>query len=406
MSDTRADDNALPPDELPAPELKKARKFTRPEHVRGIYLTAWTAGLIERRDSLIKLVNDTELNAMVVDIRDTGTVFWRTGIKDIEESKAQQVAVTRPEEFMDLLEKNDIYPIARIACFLDDYVTVKYPDRAVQTEDGKIWRDRAKHAWLDPYNKKNWELIADLTTFAMDLGFQEIQLDYVRFPSEGKVTSTVYPAKKDWPDKEALPGDVIVAFGEYIRKKVKARNLEISADVFGIISSGGYDQGIGQTLDKISAPFDVICPMIYPSHFAKGEYGVKEPNKSPYDITYKSLRDYRKKLPEMNVRPWLQDFSIYGVTYGKKEVQDQILAAKEHGYEEYLLWNPRNRYTEDAVKDNSKLLAEKIKKDKASGKKEVVSGDEPEASEKLKENNSAEHRPLRSSRLIMVSYTQ
>lgn len=325
-----SDDNTPPAKELEAPQIAKTRTFARPEFVRGIYLTAWTAGEKDKRDALIKLVNDTEINAMVIDIRDTGTVFWRTGIKDIEESKAQQVAVTKPEELMDLLEKNKIYPIARIACFLDDYVTVKYPERAVQTTEGKIWRDRAKHAWLDPYNKKNWEMLANLATFAMDLGFQEIQLDYVRFPSEGKVAGTVYPAKKDWPDKDVVPGDVIVAFANHIREKVKTRKLEISADVFGIISSGNFDQGIGQTIDKISKPFDVICPMIYPSHFAKGEYGVKEPNKNPYDITFKSLRDYRAKLPEMKVRPWLQDFSIYGVTYGKKEVQSQILAAKEH----------------------------------------------------------------------------
>ncbi|MBI3734891.1 hypothetical protein HY256_00040, partial [Candidatus Sumerlaeota bacterium] len=292
-----------------------------------------------------------ELNSVVIDIRDSGSVFWATGIKVAEESGAEQVAVWHPEKLFDRLEKHKVYPIARIACFLDDYITVKHPDRAVQTADGKVWTDKHHHHWLDPYNKKNWEFLGALADFAMDQGFQEIQLDYVRFPSEGKVTDTVFPAKKDWPNPKDEPADVIVAYANYIRERVKTRGRYISADIFGIISSNSSDQGIGQFLEKIAVPFDSISPMVYPSHFADGEYGIKKPNSNPHDVTYKCLRDYTRRLPGKNVRPWLQDFSIYGVKYGKAEVQAQIKAARENGYTEYLLWNPRNRYTEEAVID-------------------------------------------------------
>ncbi len=333
-----------------------SRKFERPEKIRGVYLTAWSAGNAEKMDYILGILDRTELNSVVIDIRDTGEIFWRTGIELAEKTGATTVAVGKPDLLFDKLEKRKAYPIARIACFLDDFITVKEPDRAVQTADGKLWRDRNKHAWLDPYNKKNWEFLGSLADFAMDQGFQEIQLDYVRFPSEGSVSKTVYPAKNDWHDPNHEASDVIAAFAEFIRERVKKRGLHLSADVFGIVSSRSDDQGIGQKLEKIHKPFDAISPMVYPSHFADGEYGVKKPNSNPYDITYKCLRDYTRRLPGVNVRPWLQDFSIYKVDYGKKEVQAQIKAARENGYDEYLLWNPRNRYTESAVVDTSGLV--------------------------------------------------
>jgi hypothetical protein len=329
--------------EPPAPE-PRFKAFKKPEMVKGLYLTAWGAGSSKRLDNMIALLEKTELNSLVIDVRDAGEMYFKTGIKLADESGANHIAVVNHEKMFEKLEKGGVYPIARISCFRDEFVPLKFVDLAVQTPDGKPWRDRSGHEWLDPYNKKNWDYIAETVEWAIDAGFPEVQLDYVRFPSEGKSSTQRFPAKDSYPNKDAKPEDVIAEFAKYIRDKVKAKGAAYSADIFGIISSGKADQGIGQELEKVSEPFDVISPMVYPSHYAKGEYGIADPNVKPYEIVKKSLADYKKKLPGKPLRPWLQDF--FG--YGKAEVHAQIRAAKELGYDEYLIWNARNRYTESA----------------------------------------------------------
>lgn len=331
--------------------------FTRPQHVRGIYLTAWSAGSKKKIDNTLAMFKRTGLNTMVIDIRDSGQMYVKTGLAWADESHATMVGISHPKELLKKLSAAGVYPIARIACFRDNYVPLKHPDMAVQVGGGRPWQDRSKHMWLDPYNQKNWDYIGSVVDFAMDLGFPEIQLDYVRFPSEGKSSTQIFPAKKRFGDPKALPEDVIKKFAEAMREKVKKRNGTISADIFGIISSGMSDQGIGQELEKVAAPFDVISPMVYPSHFAKGEYGIKDPNDEPYLIVKKSLKDYQKRLPNKSIRPWLQDFSL-GRKYGAEDVKAQIRAAAEVGYNDFLLWNAGNRYTEAAhSREKSKAVA-------------------------------------------------
>lgn len=284
---------------------------------------------------------------MVIDVRDSGEMYFKTGIPLAKEANAESVAVPRPAVLFQSLVKHKIWPIARIACFRDNFVPKKHPELAVQLPGGKVWKDRSGNTWLDPYSKRNWDYIARTVDFALDIGFPEIQLDYVRFPSEGKSSTQIFPGKADYEDKKAMPEDVVAAFAHYIGDKVRARHATYSADIFGIISSSKRDQGIGQELEKIAEPFDLISPMVYPSHFHKGEYGIADPNRSPYAIIVKSLGDCKKRLPNKTVRPWLQDFSL-GYPYGAKEVQAQIKAAHDVGYDDYLLWNARSRFTEAA----------------------------------------------------------
>ncbi|MCO5296436.1 MAG: putative glycoside hydrolase [Fimbriimonadaceae bacterium] len=343
-----------PPRQAQAPTPPPPPRFPKPEHVRGIYLTAWKAGESKMLDNVLAMVARTEINAIVIDVRDAGHVYFKSDIPLAVESGAQTVAVVKPDRLFDTLEKAKVYPIARIACFRDDFVPNVRKELAVQLADGRAWKDGSGHTWLDPYNKENWEYIGKIVDFALDLGFPEIQLDYVRFPSEGKASTQVFPAKKAYPDSAASPTQVVSAFAHFIRDRVKKRSAVFSGDIFGIVSSGSGDQGIGQELEMIAEPFDLICPMVYPSHFAKGEYGIRDPNSSPHAIVAKSLGDYARRLPQKHLRPWLQDFSL-GVKYGKDEVRAQIKAAREMGYSEYLLWNPLGRYTEAGMKDNSDL---------------------------------------------------
>ncbi len=332
-----------------------ASTFTKPDHVRGIYLTAWSAGSKTKMTKVFAMMKGSMLNTVVIDVRDEGQMYWKTGIPLADDSKATQLAVARPKELFDQLKENKLYPIARIACFRDNYVTKKHPEMAIQDDKGHAWHDRRGFYWLDPYNKDNWKYIAQTVDFALDQGFPEIQLDYVRFPSEGKSNSQRFPGKEKFGWKTESPEDVIAAFAGFIRDRVRARGALISADIFGIISSTQNDQGIGQRLEKVAAPFDVISPMVYPSHYHAGEYGVKFPNSQPYEIISKSLADFKKRVPKVVIRPWLQDFSIPvpgqpRVKYGKTEVLAQIKAAHDLGIDDFLMWNAGNRYTDAAYR--------------------------------------------------------
>lgn len=324
----------------PKPAGPPPPRYQKPENVRGIYVTAWSAGGTKKMNQLIDLLRKTELNSMVIDIRDDGNNYFKMGIPLSDESGATKVAVVNTAKLMDRLEKGGVYPIARIACFRDAFVPKKHPELAVNLKSGGVWKDRSGHTWLDPYNKKNWEYIGQIVDYALELRFPEIQLDYVRFPSEGKADTQAFPGKKTYPDPKATPTQVVAAFAEFIKERVHKKGGVISADIFGIVSSSKSDQGIGQELNTVAAPFDLICPMVYPSHFAKGEYGIKDPNASPYAILKKSLEDYKKRVPNVKVRPWLQDF--WG--YNAEQIKAQIKAARETGYTEYLMWNASNKY--------------------------------------------------------------
>lgn len=326
--------------------------FTKPIHVKGIYITAWIAGSTNRMGELLNMIDNTELNCMVIDVRDSGMMYFKTGIPLAAECKATSVGVPKPDKLMEKLVAHHVWPVARIACFRDNYVPLKHPERAVLLPTGQPWKDRSKHTWLDPYDKRNWEYLAQTVEFAMDAGFPEIQLDYVRFPSEGKSSTQVFPNKKNYPDPKAAPEDVVQAFAQYIADKVHAKGKLLSADIFGIISSSKSDQGIGQELEKVAKPFDIVSPMCYPSHYHKGEYGIKDPNQAPYEIIRKSLTDYRKRIPGKTLRPWLQDFSM-GVHYDASKVRAQIKAAEELGYTDWLLWNAGNHYTREALRPKS-----------------------------------------------------
>lgn len=324
-------------------------RFNEPKIVRGLYTTAWVAGSSKGQARLFATLEATEVNALVIDIRDDGNLFVKTDIPDARQSGATAVAIPNPKKLISELAKRNIYPIARIACFRDNFVPKKFPARAVQDATGRPWHDRSNHYWLDPYNKDNWTYVGRVVDVALDLGFPEIQLDYVRFPSEGASSTQVFPSKSKYPDKSASPADVIAKFAKAMADKVHEAHANISADVFGIISSSSKDQGIGQSLEKIAEPFDVVSPMVYPSHFARGEYGIANPDLAPAEIIRKSLKDYQKRLPNKKIRPWLQDFSLQN-HYGPAQVRSQIDAAAQVGYKSYLLWNAGVRYTTEAIK--------------------------------------------------------
>lgn len=331
-----------------AARWQAAEKAAAPARVlaKGIYLTGYTAGS-SRFSELVRLVDDTELNAMVIDIKDdSGWVTYRSTLAVVKEAKADTYMIPDLDRVLATLREHDIYSIARIVTFKDPRLALHRPDLAVHNSQGGVWHDRTGAAWLDPYNREAWDYAVSVAREAAMKGFREIQFDYVRFPSDGNTKDIVYP-KYDG----RIRADVIADFLAYAREQLAPFHVFVSADIFGLIPSVGDDQGIGQYWEKVVPPLDYVSPMAYPSHYAPYTYGLKDPDVAPYDTVSNTLEDGIRRLgsqPLSKIRPWLQDFSLRH-RYGAAEVRAQIRAAQEQGVKEWLLWNAGNVYTKDAL---------------------------------------------------------
>jgi hypothetical protein len=242
-----------------------------------------------------------------------------------------------------MIHAKGVYLIGRVVVFEDPRLSAGRPELAIKNPDGSVWRNQAGLGWTNPYDKRVWDYNVSLAEVAARAGFDEIQFDYVRFPTDGDVESIVLPNKTSTP-----PGWVIAEFVHYATKRLKPLGVRISTDVFGL--SATRDLGIGQIPKRISKYVDAVYPMVYPSHFGPGEYGLEDPNGSPGPTVEWSLSVFRGELKRSDAAliPWLQDFS-YGRTYRLADVRAQIDAARLMGARGYLLWNPLGIYTPGAL---------------------------------------------------------
>ncbi len=337
---------------IPEPSLKhindiKPISQPKPEFVRGIYTTGWIAGSSKWFPRLINFINNTEFNALVIDVKDdTGTLSYVSDIPLVREIGAYEKKITAPRKMLQVLHEQHIYPIARIVVFKDPYLAKTRPDWAVKDINGGLWKDRKGLNWVDPNNRIIWDYIIDIAKEAINLGFQEIQFDYVRFTSDGDLKRCVYPFSTG-----QLRQDVIEEFLKYAKTKLKPYKVPISADIFGLSTSTDDDLGIGQKFEKIATSVDIVCPMVYPSHYALGTFGLRNPDYYPYETVFHGITDAKKRLEKAGItktqiRPWLQDFSL-GNRYGRSEIQKQIQAVKDAGIKEWIFWNPSCRYQID-----------------------------------------------------------
>ena len=343
------------------------RLYSEPVKVKGIYVSGWTAGTKTRLNELIEKINNTELNAMVIDIKeDKGKITHLSNVETVREIGAAVNMMGNVDEVIKKLKENKIFPIARIVAFKDPIAAEKRPDLAIKSEDGRIWRDNKGVAWLNPYNRGTWDYLIDISIEAANLGFMEIQYDYIRFPTDGNVKTIDYGSIAE----EVTKADIISEFLTYAKEKLSPYVVDVSADIFVIVPivDGDYDQ-IGQDLEMISKDIDYICPMVYPSHYANvAQNGVgqkvngilyKQPDLEPYGVVYNTLVVTKEKLEaseaKAKVRSYLQDFSTpwlgkgnYQI-YGGEQVRQQIQAVYDAGFEEWILWNPENRYSRDGL---------------------------------------------------------
>ncbi len=327
--------------------------------VRGIYMTGYTVGLTTKFQKLVGLIKETELNAIVIDVKDDeGLMTYYSQVADAEFAGAnKKIRIKDIDSVMKTLRENDVYPIARIVTFKDRRAGDRFPNLAVKSKSGGIWRDRHGMSWLNPYNKDSWKYIVAIAEEAASKGFKEIQFDYVRFPTDGEVKLIDYGTAAAGKSK----GEAIAEFLAYARERLSKKGVVVSADVFGLVTTVKDDMNIGQHLESIAKSVDVICPMVYPSHYGKGSYGVAEPDFEPYKIVHKSISVSQGRIDSIKgmsrkavIRPWLQDFTASYLPkyqkYGPEEVKAQIKATYDAGAEEWLLWNAGNNYTVGALR--------------------------------------------------------
>lgn len=338
--------------------------FRKPVKAKGIYVSGWVAGTKGKFGRLLKLVNDTELNAMVIDVKeDGGRITYDTSkVPWVQEVGAGTNMIRDIKQLMATLKENNVYPIARIVCFKDPILGEKKPELSIKKKDGTLWRDNKGLTWLNPYNPATWDYLIELSKEAAKLGFKEIQFDYVRFPTDGNVKLIDYGEIGETKTKS----QAISEFLAYAEEQLDPMGVDVSADIFGIAPVSQWDaKVIGQELEWVSKDIDYICPMVYPSHYANvRQNGVgqringvlyQRPDLDPYGVVYNTLVPTRIRLEESHakasVRPWLQSFTAdylgpgYYQKYGGKQIREQIQATYDAGFEEWILWDANNNYT-------------------------------------------------------------
>jgi hypothetical protein len=343
---------------LPERSVKaRKRNLVRTAHkpVRGIYVSGLIAGSERRMNQIIRLLDQTELNAVVIDVKnDFGRMSYRSSLKSVRAMGADlNPPVHDIRELLRTLKRRDVYVIGRIVTFNDPLVAKRRPDMALHNKQGRVWRDRNGRAWLNPFDTSARAYNIDIATEAARLGFDEIQFDYVRFPENGAlVDREVHYTGREGRSKAAVIGQ----FLREARRRVHDEGALVSADVFGLVTSSAGDMGIGQNWRVIAEAVDVISPMTYPSHYSSGMYGVKYPDLDPYRIVRRAMADakgrndaVRKRTGQAaEIRPWLQSFTAAWLNhhqrYGPKQIEQQIAAARERGIDQYLLWSPNCSY--------------------------------------------------------------
>lgn len=348
---------ALEPGSLTSP----VELVMRPQVIKAAYLTYFGFGDRGIRGRVLDMVERTELNAVVIDVKgDRGWIIYPTRIDQALAVAAQGPATLRDfDAMMADLKARGIYTIARIVTFKDNVLAKVRPDLAIiDTRTGKPWIDRENLAWVDPFREEVWSYNIAIAKEAVERGFDEVQFDYVRFPTDGKLQVAKYAR----PVTKATRLPTIAAFLERARKELGARGAYVAADVFGYTAFNENDTDIGQRIEELAPNLDYICPMVYPSGYHVGIPGYRNPVQNSYAVVRESVRLIRKRAAHtsVRVRPWLQDFRDYAFDrriFGVTEIRDQIRGADEAGATGWMLWNPRNDYTRAALREKRPVAA-------------------------------------------------
>ncbi|HKL42503.1 MAG TPA: putative glycoside hydrolase [Clostridia bacterium] len=323
---------------------------------KGIYLTINTTIDPKKLDALIKKANETEINAFVIDVKnDSDNLLFQSEAAKKYNPKASY-AKKDISEIMNKLKENDIYTIARVVAFKSPQYALENPERAITYKGtNTVYKNRNGVAWASAYDRELWDYNIEISKEAARLGFNEIQFDYVRFPALTKSARAKLDMKNTRDENRT---QAIHNFLKKAREELSKEKVYVAADIFGWATSSISDEGIGQHWEALTSVVDYTCPMIYPSHYGPGIYGLAVPDAHPYRTVYQSAKDGIERNKNVKnpaiIRPWIQDFTARWVkgyiNYGPTEVRAQIQALEDLGIEEFILWAPGNNYTWEAIK--------------------------------------------------------
>lgn len=332
--------------EIPVTHIKT------PEHVKAAYVSAWVAGSKKYLDPVVSMIDTTELNSIVIDVKDsTGRISFAVSDPELKKYGASEKRIPDIRALTTLLHQKNIYIIGRISVFQDPFLTKIKPEWSItRKSDGKVWKDRKGLSFLDPANIEVKKYIVAVALDAYKEGFDEVNFDYIRYPSDGNIKDINYHLVDG-----KTRADNIEEFFKYLSTEVKkVENIPMSADLFGLTTESNDDMGIGQVWEKALPYFDYLCPMVYPSHYPAGQAGFKNPNLHPYEIVNIALKGAVTKTNKVGIsinkiRPWLQDFNL-GAVYTKDMVMAQMKAVYDNRLNSWMLWDPANKYTPSALK--------------------------------------------------------
>lgn len=345
--------------------------------VKGIYVSAYVAGTGSMMDKIIEEIDRTELNAVVIDVKDDqGRITFSMDSPIVNEIGASQVFINDLPGLLQKLEDHDIYPIARVVAFRDPYLAEKKPEWSLHVADGSIYRDKKGLAWVNPYKQEVWDYLIEVGKKAGEMGFKEIQFDYIRFAVDSTMKDVVFDEGDTLGRSKT---EAITEFISYAHDKLGREGLAVSADVFGTIMRSREDAAsVGQIYTEMAENLDYICPMIYPSHYGPGSFGIENPDKEPYETIRNALKGSKSLLDgageegksQAIVRPWLQDFTASYlpdyIDYGDEQVRAQIQAVYDAGYDQWILWDAGVSYhyggllTPEEAEEEERRIAESM----------------------------------------------
>jgi hypothetical protein len=356
-----APSGAVAGEKLPprAAQLAPPGEIDRTGYIKGIYVSAAAMGNADFMARVRDLLENTELNAVVLDYKsDRGYTAFPTEVPlAIEIGADRSPTVKDPAEFMAWFQEHNVYTIARIPTFKDNVLASSYPGWAIiDTATGGIWRDQERMGWIDGNRAEAWDYNVALAREAASLGFDEVQFDYVRFPTDGNVHGEVYSKDNTYDNRVTAISGFLGRASEALRPL----GVKVSADIFGYTAWVSDDLGIGQHIEVIAPYVDVLSPMVYPSTFPTGLPGENPKYRDaiayPYEIvnksTERSLRRAKETNPRIEIRPWIQDFKDYSFdyrTYTPAEIRRQMDGARDAGARGWLLWDPAVKYTREAL---------------------------------------------------------
>ncbi len=380
------------------PEAPDDRVATRhqplPSDVKAIYMTACVVGTPSFRQRLVDLILETELNSVIIDIKDySGTISFPPASESLRGAwVAAKCGSSDMRQFVSALHDLGIFVIGRITVFQDPYYTGIHPELAVKKADGvSVWKDHKGLSFIDVGARAYWDYIVELSKESYNIGFDELNFDYVRYPSDGPMNDISFTHSQSYPGDNSKQAN-LEEFFKYLHEKLGEETLFsefkhentgrasstpwTSVDLFGMTTTNYDDLSIGQVQDRAAPYFDFVAPMVYPSHYPKNAFGYGNPNDYPYEIVHHAMRVGVQRMtasttPMMGFqhtrigtsipavyqkpvytadkfRTWIQDFD-YGGDYDIPEVKAQIKASRDAGVNSFMIWAPSNIYTKGAL---------------------------------------------------------